>query len=1429
MDYVSGLWPDFLAAGKDFPDMTINKIVIDRDRKHIFLSLFCDIFSRECIDRFGRYITKKYPQYTVEVEYTFDKNAADSHACRFIIDKLSGRMPVNGFFNGCEISLGGGEVSFKLGHGGASVLQALDFEREFSIEYRKMFGYAPAVTLCGITEVETVAEEQNPKPPAVMSRKKMPEQAPQKRQRKLDTAEFENGFVELENDGYEPVMGKKPLLKALCSLEQASCEQGSFTVWGRVFSKDVRETRNGNTIYTVGMTDYTGSIYIKVIERSGKVTPVNKLGEGDTIVAAGVVEESKFDNDYVFSPKDIIRVNPKRRKDNAARKRVELHLHTNMSAMDAIPPVKDVINRAAEYGHSAVAITDHGVLQAFPDTQKTVKKIRNTNPDFKVIYGVECYYVDDSAKVVFGAGDTPLDGEFICFDLETTGLSAQNERITEIGAVRVMNREIVDSFVTFVNPERPIPPENTRITGITDEMVKDAPAESKALVRFLDFAGDCPLVAHNASFDMAFLSAALKRHDIQRSFVTLDTLALSQVLLPDLGRHRLDTLTRHFKLPSFNHHRANDDAAALARVFIQLTDMLYERGITVLGEVNQSFKGRNIKHVRPNHMILLVRDKTGLKNLYQLVTKSHLDYFANKRPRIPLSELLKHREGLVIGSACEAGEVYTALLEGRPWEEVKQRAAKYDYLEIQPRGNNMFLVDKGVLPDAEAILELNRQVVRLGEELGKPVAATCDVHYLDRRDAVYRDIVSNGPGFEENNSEQSLDYKTTEEMLAEFAYLGEDMAKKVVIDNTTIIADMISPDVQPIPEGTFTPEIAGSNEDLLDMVERSIKARYGENPDGLISARAKKELDSIIGNNYAVLYIIAQKLVSKSEQDGYHVGSRGSVGSSFIANLIGISEVNPLPPHFLCEKCRHFEFVPEAGSGFDLPDRQCPNCDTVMRGDGHDIPFETFLGFEGEKQPDIDLNFSGEYQAEAHKYTSDLFGSDHVFKAGTISALKEKTAYGYVKKYLEEKCAVVNKAEENRLVLGCTGIKRTTGQHPGGMVVVPQAYDITDFTPAQHPADRSEQGVVTTHFDFSSLHDTLLKLDELGHDVPTMYHYIEELTGKDVNEVPMNDPEVMKLFTAPEPLGLAENDIDSKTGTFGIPEMGTATVRGLLIDSQPKLFSDLVQVSGLSHGTDVWAGNAQALIKDGTCTIKNVIGTRDSIMVELMKKGVGSAAAFEIMELTRRGKAAEGFTEQHLAEMRKNRVPEWYIESCKKIKYMFPKAHAAAYVISAIRLAWFKLYYPLEFYATFFTVRGSDIDVDAAVGGQKAAKKRLAELKSIMRDETRRTPKDEETYVVVQMLCEMLCRGYEFLPINFEKSHATMYRIEDGKLRLPFIALKGIGENAAKAAYDAAKKGGYLSAEDILIEPGITPSLIEALDETGAFGSLPKSRQLSLF
>lgn len=1420
---LSALFPEF--TQKEKADAKIEKISVDKDRKEIVLSLFCDSFCPLLPYELSDFLRNEYKGYDVTAEARFPSESFSTDSFEYIVKRINKRgLPVNGFFNGCKLTLNGTALNVELTHGGLQVLEAMEFERVFAAEANRCFGVMPNVTFSGVTEtkiedIKPITEPSSLKAASFKEKPKKPKNA-------LAASDMKCKYLELENEEYSVVIGRKPSLEAVKPLREVVFDGGKCTVWGDVFFTETRETRNGNTVYSVSITDYTSSVNMKVFDRNGDFKALASVTVGDTLVVAGEIAHDRYENEFVMSPRDIIKVTKKTKKDLSERKRTELHLHTNMSSMDALPDAGSVVRRAASFGHHAVAITDHGVVQAFPDAAAALGDARKLVPDFKVIYGVECYYVDDSVKAVKGTFELPIEGEIVCFDLETTGLSAMADKIIEIGAVRIKDGEIIDSFDTFVDPEREIPARITELTGIRDGDVKDAPKEREALLDFFAYAKDCPLMAHNAAFDMSFLEAAMKRCLIDRKPVSVDSLALSQSLLPELKKHKLDSLTSYFKLQNFEHHRANDDAAALARIYFKLLPLMKDAGIEKLCDINDRLGGRGHKHTKPNHMILLVKNQAGLKNLYKLVTLSHLEYFYN-RPRIPKSELMKYREGLIIGSACEQGEVYRALVEGRPWEDIIEISRKYDYLEIQPVENNKFMVENGTLPDIEAIRELNRQIVKLAKETGKPFCATCDAHFLDEKDELYRRILMHGMGYSDEST--MLVFRTTDEMLEEFSYLGEQTAIEAVIDNPQKIANLTESDIKPIPEGTFTPSIEGAEETLLSTAKTSLNRIFGDNPPETVVARMNKELESIIGNHYSVLYVIAQKLVSKSESDGYHVGSRGSVGSSFIAFLLGISEVNPIAPHYICDHCKYFEFTPDVGSGFDLPDRVCPVCGETLRGDGQDIPFETFLGFKGDKQPDIDLNFSSEYQSQAHRYTEEIFGKDHVFKAGTISALKDKTAFGYVKKFLEDNGEVVNKAEENRLALGCVGVKRTTGQHPGGMVVVPQGYDITDFCPAQHPADKSEADVITTHFDFNSLHDTLLKLDELGHEVPTMYHYIETLTGVKVTDIPMNDRKVFKLFTSVEPLGIYEEDVDSKTGTFGIPEMGTETVRRLLVESNPQTFEDLVQVSGLSHGTDVWANNAQELIANGTCTIKEVIGTRDSIMVELIKMGVPNDIAFQIMEITRKGKFIAKHTEQHMQALKDNNVPNWYIESCKKIKYMFPKAHAVAYVTSAVRLAWYKLYYPIEFYSTYFTVRGSDIDIDAALGGKTVAKKRLSEMKALLRDEARRTAKDEDTYVALQMICEMVSRGYEFLPIDIKKSDATQFLVEDGKLRLPFVSAKGIGENAARAVFDAARKKDYVSAEEMLSEPGITPSLLDTLEKLGALGSLPKSSQLSFF
>ncbi|HZJ78035.1 MAG TPA: PolC-type DNA polymerase III [Clostridia bacterium] len=1244
---------------------------------------------------------------------------------------------------------------------------------------------------------------------------------PKKAKKRVDKS-FDGLPISVENA--KPIYGNKVRGKPV-PISSVKPEDGTVVVWGEVFKFRERTTRdNRRKIITFNITDFTGSYTVKIFEDINNCEQLlRKIKDGVYVMLRGFVSLDSFMNTYCIQPRSIMLIDKIDEKDTAQEKRVELHCHTNMSAMDGMTNARKLVERAAKWGHKALAITDHGVVQSFPEAMNAAKKA-----GIKIVYGMEAYYVDDTLPIVFGDNDTPIDDEFVIFDVETTGLNALNDRLTEIGAVRVKDGTLVESFNTFVNPCMKIPERVVEITGITDSMVKDAPSEKEAVKAFLDFCGDKTLVAHNAGFDTGFIKSACKRCSLDYNFTHLDTLSLSRAMLTKIKNYKLDTVAKHLDLPKFNHHRASDDARILAQIFFKLIQKLKdEYGVLSSQQINDTFSGADPKKTPASHMIILAQNLVGLKNLYKLITKSNVNYFY-RQPRVPKSELLKHREGLIIGSACEAGELYKAVLDGKSRSELLKIADFYDYLEIQPNGNNMFLLRGGIVKSEEQLESINKTIISLADELGKLVVATGDVHFLDEKDSIFREILMTGQGFSDASNQAPLYFKTTNQMLNEFSYLGEETAYEVVVKNPNLIVDMVE-DIRPIPEGTYPPQIEGADDELVNICYTRMKDKYGDPLPKEVEDRLKKELESIIKNGFGVLYIIAQKLVKDSEEHGYYVGSRGSVGSSFVASAAGISEVNPLAPHYLCEKCKHSEFFTDGSvsSGFDLPPKDCPECGEPLYRDGHDIPFETFLGFNGDKQPDIDLNFSGEYQFYAHRYTEKLFGKTHVFKAGTIGTLADKTAYGFVKKWLDEKGIIVSKAEEDRLTEGCMGIKRTTGQHPGGMVVIPADRDAEDFTPIQHPANDTEKGM-TTHFDFNALQDTILKLDNLGHDVPTFYKYLEDLTGVSVMDADVCDPEIYKLLLSPEPLGVTKEDIDCETGTLSIPEMGTPFVRQMLIDAQPKKFSDLLQISGLSHGTDVWLGNAQELIKNKVCTISEVIGTRDSIMTYLMHKGLEPGMAFKIMEIVRKGNAAALLTQEHKKAMKRHGVEQWYIDSCMKIKYMFPKAHATAYVISALRLAWYKLYYPLEYYATYMTVRGEDLDTVAIMAGRHAVKARMNEIKIKGKDVT---AKEENTFISLQVVNEMMARGIEFLTVDIYKSDARTYIVEDGKIRLPFSSLEGAGGIAAQSLQEARDdgEGRFLSIDDLQYRASVSKKVIEALEEAGALVDLPKSRQMSLF
>ncbi len=1269
------------------------------------------------------------------------------------------------------------------------------------------------------------------------------------RKKEFDKGDFKRPTKRSDNPD---VLYGRDFDEATMNIEDIIGEMGQVVIRGKIIRMDKREIKNEKTILLYDITDFTDTLTFKIFVNNDQVGEISKdVCQGAFVKIKGMAVIDKFDNELTIGSISGIKKIPDftvSRSDHSARKRVELHCHTKMSDMDGVSEVKDIVKRAYQWGHPAIAITDHGVVQAFPDANHVWedlwkaerakrKEAGDGNPDkqdfFKVIYGMEAYLVDDLKEIVTGDKGQDWDSVFVVFDIETTGFSPIHNRIIEIGAVKIENGEMTGKFSTFVNPDVPIPFEIEKLTGINDEMVIGAPMIEQVLPQFMEFCQGAVLVAHNANFDMGFIMENAARLGLPRDFTYVDTVGIARLLLPHQAKHTLDAVAKTLGISLENHHRAVDDAQATAEIFVKFIPMLKKEGADCLKEINAMGASSPdiVKRLPTYHAILLAKNDTGRVNLYRLVSESHLTYYS-KRPRVPKSLLMKCREGLIVGSACEAGELYRALLDGKADEEIAGIVNFYDYLEIQPTGNNKFMIDSERvrnIQSMEDIENINRRIVDLGEQFNKPVAATCDVHFLDPGDEVYRRIIMAGKGFADADNQAPLYLRTTEEMLEEFAYLGSDKAEEVVITNTNRIADMVET-ISPVRPDKCPPVIEDSDRTLTDICYNKAHEIYGEELPEIVEQRLKRELHSIISNGFAVMYIIAQKLVWKSVEDGYLVGSRGSVGSSFVATMAGITEVNPLSPHYYCEKCHYSDFDSEEVRGYagragcDMPDKVCPVCGALLKKDGFDIPFETFLGFKGDKEPDIDLNFSGEYQSKAHKYTEVIFGAGQTYRAGTIGTLADKTAFGYVKRYFEEKGEGKRTCEINRIVVGCTGIRRSTGQHPGGIIVLPLGEDINSFTPVQHPANDMTTDTVTTHFDYHSIDHNLLKLDILGHDDPTMIRMLQDLTGIDPVKIPLDDAKVMSLFKNTEALGITPDQIGGcRLGALGIPEFGTEFAMQMLIDTKPQAFSDLVRIAGLAHGTDVWLGNAQTLIQEGKATISTAICTRDDIMVYLIGMGVESSLAFTIMESVRKGKGLKPEMEEAMVAAS---VPDWYIWSCKKIKYMFPKAHAAAYVMMAWRIAYCKINYPLAFYAAFFSIRASAFSYELMCQGREHLEKVMADYKQRMDTLSKR---EQDSYRDMKLVQEMYARGFDFVPIDIFSAQSRNFQIVDGKLMPSLSSIDGLGDKAADAIVEAAKDGAFLSKDDFRQRTKVSKTVVDLMASLNLLGNLPESNQISLF
>ena len=1205
-------------------------------------------------------------------------------------------------------------------------------------------------------------------------------------------------------------------------------EERSVVVEGYVFNAEVRELRSGRQLLTFEITDYTSSFAVKKFSRNTEdEAQFANIKPGIWLKVRGPVQEDTWMHDLVINAYDINQVQHTERQDQAPAddKRIELHAHTEMSQMDATNSITELAQRAHQWGQPALAVTDHGNVQAFPEAFKAANKF-----GIKMLYGMEANVVDDGIPLVYNENhDVLLDNTYVIFDVETTGLSAIYDKVIELSAVKMKDGNVLERFDEFIDPGFPLSEQTTQLTSITDEMVHGSKSEEEVFKMFKDFCDGCIIAGHNVSFDMGFMNTGYRRHGMEEiTEPVIDTLPLARFLYPNLRGYRLNTLSKKFKVALEHHHRANYDAEATGHLLYKfLKDAEKRYDIRYVDDLNQHMAENDAyKHARPFHVTLLAQTQAGLKNLFKLVSYSNVKYF-HRVPRIPRTLLTKYREGLLLGTACSSGEVFTAMME-KGYAPALKKARYYDFIEVQPKANYAPLLEQHVITDEAHLEDILKNMVKLGDDLDKPVVATGDVHYLDEHDGVYRKILINSQGGANplnRTHRPDVHFRTTDEMLKAFSFLGDEKAHEIVVDNTHRVADMVDDDIRPVKDRLYTPHMKGAEQEIQDRTWHTAKAWYGDPLPKLVQDRVRLELNSIVKNGFSVIYLIAQRLVAKSNKDGYLVGSRGSVGSSVVATLSGITEVNPLPPHYRCPKCQytHFYTKGEYSSGFDLPERHCPKCGALLVKDGHDIPFQTFLGFKGNKVPDIDLNFSGNYQPIAHNYMKVLFGEKNVFRAGTIGTVADKTAYGYVKAYERDKDVQFRGAEEDRLAKGATGVKRTTGQHPAGIIIVPDDMDIYDFTPVQYPADDQSAAWETTHFDFHSIHDNILKMDILGHDDPTMIRALQDLSGINPRTIPMNDPGVMSLFSSPKQLGVTEEQIQSKTGTLGLPEFGTRFVRGMLNDTHPKNYSQLLQISGLSHGTGVWLDNAQELIKEGTATIANVIGCRDNIMTDLIHYGLDSETSFQVMESVRHGR---GIPDEWQAKMRKANVPQWYMDSCLKIKYMFPRAHAAAYVLMALRIAYFKVYFPLVYYCAFFSVRADDFDVVAMAHGKDAVKHRMAEINEQGNDAS---AKDKSLLTILELANEMLERGFKFKMVDLNKSDAANWLIDGDGLIAPFRAVPGLGLNVAKQIVAAREEKPFLSKEDLAERGKVSKTLIDFLTRNHVLDGIPDSNQLDLF